>query len=142
MPTKPVAPELRFWAKVDKSGGVDACWPWIAHLAWNGYGEFRVSQHCLVKAHRYAYILLVGPVPAGLDLDHLCRNRACCNPGHLEPVSRRVNARRGECGSHRRKLTRDDIWEIRRMRGLIPGAVIARAYSVSKAHVSRLQLHG
>ena len=142
MPPKPIAPELRFWPKVDRSGGPDACWPWRAHLAWNGYGEFRVSKSKLVKAHRFAYEASHGDVPRGLDLDHLCRNRSCVNPTHLEPVTRRVNARRGECGSHRQKLTRDDLWEIKRLRGLIPGADLARAYGVSKAHVSRIQLHG
>jgi hypothetical protein len=54
------------------------------------------------KSHRIAYQLLVGPIPDGLVLDHLCRNRACCNPRHIEPVSQRENLMRGEtvCASH------------------------------------------
>src|SRR5699024_8246546 len=46
-------------------------------------------------SHRTMYQAVIGPVPAGLDLDHLCRNRACCNPAHLEPVTRQTNLLRG-----------------------------------------------
>ena len=49
-----------------------------------------------MPAHRYAYEELVGPIPEGLQLDHLCRNRSCVNPDHLEPVTCRENLRRGE----------------------------------------------
>lgn len=86
----------RFWPKVDRSGGPDACWPWIAftHL---GYGRIMSCTHPphSLRAHRVAYELLVGPIPDGLVLDHLCRNRACVNPAHMEPVTRGENVRRG-----------------------------------------------
>lgn len=70
------------------------CWTYTGSLHANGYGQFWINRQNRV-AHRVAYELLVGEVPAGADLDHLCRNRACCNPAHLEPVTRRENARRG-----------------------------------------------
>lgn len=82
----------RFWAKVDRRGP-DDCWEWRGSV-WNGYGQFR-SHGITVRAHRYAYELLVGPIPDE-TLDHLCRNRACVNAEHLEPVSAVENARRGE----------------------------------------------
>lgn len=98
--------EERFWSKVDRSGGPQACWPWLGTLERSGYGQFFDPNHepRLAKAHRYAYELLVGPVPGGLDLDHACHtrdeqcnlksacpHRRCVNPAHLEPVSEREN---------------------------------------------------
>lgn len=85
--------EGRFWAKVDKNGP-GGCWPWLGAVR-TGYGRFAVQQKRLVQAHRFAYELLVGPIPDGLELDHLCRNRACVNPDHMEPVTSRVNTLRG-----------------------------------------------
>jgi hypothetical protein len=83
----------RFWANVDRS---DDCWVWTAHLNAAGYGRFRLSEpRRLVYAHRFAYELLVGPIPEGLSLDHLCRNRSCVRPTHLEPVTQRTNLLRG-----------------------------------------------
>jgi hypothetical protein len=69
------------------------CWLWVK-CSSNGYGLIYVmgkNKH----AHRLAYEELVGPIPEGLDIDHLCRVRACCNPAHLEPVTRGVNISRG-----------------------------------------------
>lgn len=141
---RPVTPvEERFWPKVDRSGGDDACWPWLAHRAWNGYGEFRMPLKTgkLVKAHRFSYELIVGPVSDGLDLDHTCRNRACCNPKHLEPVTRKTNARRGLCGAHNSKLTHQDHLEIKALRGVVSGTELARRFGVNKTTISRIQLH-
>lgn len=70
------------------------CWEWKLSLNWGGYGSFRSGAH-RTGAHRAAYELLVGPIPPGLDIDHLCRNRKCVNPAHLEPVTRSENLRRG-----------------------------------------------
>lgn len=83
-------PEQRFWAKVHKT---DLCWIWIGTIA-RGYGQFWDGQR-VVGAHRFAYELLVDSIPGGLQLDHLCRNRRCVNPAHLEPVTRRENILRG-----------------------------------------------
>lgn len=89
--------EERFWAKVNKT---DDCWLWTATTA-HGYGNFRFDGK-MVRAHRFAYTLLVGPIPAGLEIDHLCRIRACVNPFHLEPVTHRENGLRGDGVAGRR----------------------------------------
>lgn len=87
-----------FWAKVDRSGGEDACWPWLGADNGQGYGRFAVRRGKLIYAHRFAYELLVGPIPDGLHLDHLCRNPRCVNPRHVEPVTNAENRRRGRLG--------------------------------------------
>ena len=87
----------RFWAKVDKHGP-GGCWLWTGHINPNGYGLFRTggTGSPRVNSHRYAYERVIGPIPAGLHLDHLCRVRACCNPAHLEPVTCRENVLRSD----------------------------------------------
>lgn len=95
-----LAPERqrRFWRRIDQ-GKPEECWPWTGALTPKGYGRFspRVGGRAKhVFAQRYAYESQRGPVPEGLVIDHLCRNRACCNPAHLEPVSVATNLHRGE----------------------------------------------
>lgn len=78
------------------------CWEWTGKQYPNGYGQHRPNRRLKAfMAHRVVYELLVGPIPQGLDLDHLCRNRLCVNPEHLEPVTRSVNIRRGVAGANR-----------------------------------------
>jgi hypothetical protein len=80
----------RFWAKVDKTEG---CWIWTAAKTMGGYGRFVIGRK-VHYAHRVAYELARGSIADGLTIDHLCRNKACVNPGHLEPVTGSENARR------------------------------------------------
>lgn len=82
----------RFIAKVAITDPAE-CWEWTAgKRSHKGYGGFNGKHY----AHRFAYELAVGPIPDGLTLDHLCRNRLCVNPDHLEPVTARENTLRGE----------------------------------------------
>jgi hypothetical protein len=84
-----------FWRKVEKS---DDCWLWTASTTNAGYGQFGLvrpgERLMMTLAHRLAYTLSVGPIPDGLVIDHLCENKLCVNPAHLEPVTQTVNARR------------------------------------------------
>lgn len=82
---QPVEP--RFLAKVEKT---ETCWLWTAWIESNGYGRFWLDgrQH---GAHRVAYELYVGPIPDGLEIDHLCRVKHCVNPAHLEAVTASEN---------------------------------------------------
>jgi len=81
----------RFWNKVKKSNN---CWLWIASVNYKGYGEFRFKKK-LVKAHRFSYEISKGFIPKDMTIDHLCRNRACVNPEHLECVPMKENVLRG-----------------------------------------------
>lgn len=72
----------------------DDCWEWTGSKNASGYGNFRVPRGVVTTAHRAVYEWLVGPIPEGLQLDHLCFNRICVNPGHMEPVTLRENVRR------------------------------------------------
>lgn len=81
----------RFFSRfhVDSAG----CWIWTGARYATGYGMFAFGRKGFV-AHRVAYLMCKGRYPQGLDLDHLCRVRPCCNPDHLEPVTRQENLRR------------------------------------------------
>ena len=83
----------RFWARVEKTAH---CWNWSGATSQKGYGRLYLGPpQLMVQAHRFAYERLVGPIPAGLTIDHLCRNRACVKPQHLEPVTSQTNILRG-----------------------------------------------
>ncbi len=82
----------RLLSKIELSD--DGCWLWTAHRDVVGYGRLRVGPTSK-PAHNLVYEVFVGAVPEGLELDHLCRNRGCVNPEHLEPVTHRENVLRG-----------------------------------------------
>lgn len=103
--------EERLWIQTDKDGPVPEhapelgqCWIWTGTINNKGYGAIKRDDK-VVGAHRAAYELLVGPIPKGLDLDHLCRNPPCINPSHMEPVTHRENVMRGvgACALNARK---------------------------------------
>lgn len=84
----------RFWSKVGIVESLYACWPWQSRTD-DGYGSAWIDGR-KEKSHRYAYRSVHGEIPVGLEIDHLCRNRACCNPWHLEAVTHRENVVRGD----------------------------------------------
>ena len=86
-------PIERLMALVEKAEG--GCWEWLGGKTSGGYGHWAIGERG-VMAHRAAYELLRGPISSGLTLDHLCRNRACVNPDHLDPVPIGENLRRGD----------------------------------------------
>ena len=90
----------RFFEKVRIT---DGCWEWIGAIGNFGYGRFGFQRRVLY-AHRFIFEAKNGPVGRKLDLDHLCRNRACVNPGHLEPVTRKVNNERMQAAKRARRM--------------------------------------
>lgn len=139
--------EERFWSKVDRSGGPDACWPWIAGRFPSGYGVFQDRGRSL-RSHRVAWSLTNGPIPDGAVIRHHCDNPPCCNPAHLEPGSVQENAadrvaRNRQPGGElapRAKLTRASVIEIRLRydgrRGIL--TALAREYGVSRTTITRI----
>lgn len=102
--------EARFWSKVDQDGPLPRwapflgpCWLWTRPLSATGYASMGLDG-TKVRAHRFAYELLVGPISKGLTIDHLCRVRHCVNPAHMEPVTQAENSRRARFADRRRSV--------------------------------------
>ena len=77
--------------EIDSNG----CWIWLKYKSKKGYGQIRYNGR-MRRVHRVSYECYIGNIPVGLTIDHLCKVRACCNPGHLEPVTQSENAKRGD----------------------------------------------
>jgi hypothetical protein len=92
MSRPPVAPIARFVQQVRQVGD---CWEWTGSLTRLGYAQFWDGAR-RIYAHRWSYEYHVAAIPSGLVVDHLCRNRACVNPWHMEPVTARENTLRGD----------------------------------------------
>lgn len=107
----------RFWSKVQKT---ETCWLWKGAVNNKGYGQFRLEK--TVLAHRVAYELVKGPIPYGMELDHLadlCASTLCVNPDHLEPVTHVENCRRGKAGSHNKVKTHCPVGHLYEGRNLM-----------------------
>jgi hypothetical protein len=148
-------PAERFWAKVDRSGGYDACWLWTGDQHEHGYGRMWVPKpdgsRGFVYAHRFSWEAAHGAVPEGLSVLHRCDNPPCCNPAHLFVGTQAANnadrddkdrVRHGD--THRNaRLTAKAVREIRAIYGT--GAVgmrrLAALYEVSAQTISDV-VHG
>ena len=93
-------PVDRFMAKIEVDPTTD-CWNWTGNLGWQGYGQFWSEKQKTVRAHRWSFNRWNDAVPDGMQLDHLCRNRKCANPFHLESVTPRENVLRGDTPASR-----------------------------------------
>lgn len=85
----------RLFSKIDFGESADSCWVFTGCIQKGGYGRIGTVNGSVESAHRASYEVFKGPIPDGLHIDHLCRNRACCNPQHMEAVTQRENTLRG-----------------------------------------------
>lgn len=126
--------------RVEDRGYATPCWVWNLAVMPNGYGQHaRPGGRGTTYAHRVYYEQARGPIPPGLDLDHLCRVRACVNPDHLEPVTRAENLRRGLRGGPKPALRAEQVAAIRALAGCESQAALAERFGVHQTTISRAQ---
>ena len=138
MPVRPVAE--RFWEKVDKSGGPDACWLWRARRNALGYGTLKVQERTIL-AHRIAYELHYGSIPDGALVCHHCDNPPCVNPAHLWTGTNRDNTEDRDAKERfKAKLSRPAALAIRRKyaTGQYTQSQLAQEYGISEALIWRI----
>lgn len=95
----------RHAAMTDRSGGADACWPWLGRTNEQGYGQMTVGSSRIprtAKAHRVAYVVAFGEIPDGLSVDHTCYSASCQNPAHMRLLTVGENSRRQRHLNHHR----------------------------------------
>jgi hypothetical protein len=142
MPRKPADDATRFWALVDKSGGPDACWPWVGPRNQNGYGVSNRGGRTQVASRHALELTEDCRLPRGIDACHTCDNPPCCNPAHLFRDTHAANmADMVAKGRHPSKLSADQVREIRTRyaagrHGI--GAQLAREFQVSDACIHKI----
>ncbi len=110
------------------------CWIWRGAVNNKGYGKVVIAGK-RQYAHRAMYEQEVEAIPEGLTIDHLCRQRNCVNPAHLEPTTMAANLQRGKGA----KLTSEQVLEIRREPSTTTTRVLAARYEISESHMSRVR---
>ncbi len=139
----------RFWSKVERSGGVNACWPWTASKTEKGYGQFKTRRQGVQvchRAHRYAYQLKTGKTPLPSVVRHTCDNPVCCNPRHLLGGTQKDNIhdamRRGRLvnpigeQNGRAVLSRQQVMTIRRLYRWGNSKVLAKRFGVHRSTIN------
>jgi hypothetical protein len=120
------------------------CWMWIGSKGSRGYGRIKVEGK-YQSAHRISYLVFKGEFEKGKEIDHLCRNRLCINPSHIEQVTHLINMQRvpkdlrgGNRGGKGYKLNKEQVIEILLLNGKMSKAEIGRKYNVSDVHINHI----